>query len=193
MRLNLNLNRFSLTVAVGLTLTAISARADVLVSATLTDVAAGAGVFDYTMTLNNIGTESIESLWIGWIPGVFDIATPSNPGNNLGWSSGVADGASLQYRGSVGTLLASGLSGMFTFDSTSTPAQFMSDAAGDSTVYGPNAVNGQLSFTLSPPDTETFNATVVAVPEPTTMISGTMLLLPFGGSALRILRRRQVA
>jgi type VI secretion system secreted protein VgrG len=34
---------------------------------------------------------------------------------------------------------------------------------------------------------------VTAVPEPTTLISGALLLLPFGASTLRILRRRQVA
>jgi hypothetical protein len=168
MKLNLIPTRLSLAVATALTLSALTGHAqNVLVSATLTDVPAGGGVFDYTMTLHNTGPEAIESLWIGWIPGVFDIASPSNPGNNLGWSSSVADGASLQYL--AGTALASGATGMFTFASTSTPAQFTSGAAGDSTAYGVNAANGQLSFTLSPPDTETFNATVVATPEPSTL------------------------
>jgi hypothetical protein len=34
---------------------------------------------------------------------------------------------------------------------------------------------------------------VVAVPEPTTMLAGALLLLPFGASTLRILRKRQTA
>jgi hypothetical protein len=34
---------------------------------------------------------------------------------------------------------------------------------------------------------------IVAVPEPTTMIAGALLLLPFGASTLRILRKRQAA
>jgi hypothetical protein len=34
---------------------------------------------------------------------------------------------------------------------------------------------------------------VTAVPEPTTMIAGALLLLPFGASTLRMLRKRQVA
>jgi hypothetical protein len=38
----------------------------------------------------------------------------------------------------------------------------------------------------------TFWSTVV-VPEPTTMIAGALLLLPFGASTLRILRKRQMA
>jgi len=35
--------------------------------------------------------------------------------------------------------------------------------------------------------------TISSVPEPTTMIAGALLLLPFGASTLRILRRRQTA
>jgi hypothetical protein len=34
---------------------------------------------------------------------------------------------------------------------------------------------------------------VSAVPEPTTMIAGALLLLPFGASTLRILRKKQTA
>ena len=37
------------------------------------------------------------------------------------------------------------------------------------------------------------NVSVLAVPEPTTMIAGAMLLLPFGASTLRILRRNRMA
>ncbi|MGH7972844.1 MAG: hypothetical protein ACREIC_29365 [Limisphaerales bacterium] len=32
--------------------------------------------------------------------------------------------------------------------------------------------------------------TVSAVPEPTTILAGALLLLPFGGSTIRILRRK---
>jgi hypothetical protein len=39
----------------------------------------------------------------------------------------------------------------------------------------------------------TAEGTVTAVPEPTTLISGALLLLPFGASTLRILRKRQGA
>jgi hypothetical protein len=37
-----------------------------------------------------------------------------------------------------------------------------------------------------------FANTYTVVPEPTTMIAGALLLLPFGASTLRILRRRTV-
>jgi hypothetical protein len=38
-----------------------------------------------------------------------------------------------------------------------------------------------------------FDYTATAVPEPTTVISGALLLLPFGASTLRILRKKQTA
>jgi hypothetical protein len=184
MKLNLISNRFSLTVGAILAASAISSQAqNVVVNASLTDVPGAGGVFDYTFTLPNIGAETVQSLWVGWIPGVFDVNSPTAVGNNLGWSSS-PDGNSIQYGGTAGTAIASGGMGIFTFDSTSTPAQFMSETAGDSTAYGVNAANGQLSFTLSGPDTETFNPTVV--PEPSTF--GLLVISSLG--LLGTLRRK---
>jgi hypothetical protein len=37
------------------------------------------------------------------------------------------------------------------------------------------------------------NVVVSAVPEPTTMIAGALLLLPFGASTLRLLRKTRAA
>jgi hypothetical protein len=159
---------FSLAIAAALAMGTLPSQAqNVQVTDSLSAVPAGGGVFDYTLHLNNIGSEAIESLWLGWVPGSFNIANPSSPGNNLGWTS-VLDGTSIQYGGTAGTALAAGHSGTFTFDSTTTPAQFAAQTgqAGQSTVYGVNAINGQLSFSLSPPDTEVFALTVV--PEPST-------------------------
>ena len=56
----------------------------------------------------------------------------------------------------------------------------------DPTFYGPfgnnvDYIDGMVSYTLT------------AVPEPSTYVAGALLLLPFGASALRILRKRQVA
>lgn len=166
MKLSLISSRFSLTVGAILAASAISSQAqNVNVTATLSDVAAAGGVFDYTFTLKNNGPEAVESVWVGWVPGVFDINSPTGVGNNLGWTSS-PDGNSIQYGGTAGTALASGGTGVFMFDSTSTPAQFAAHTAGDTTAYGVNAANGQLSLSLSPPDTETFNPNVV--PEPST-------------------------
>jgi len=65
----------------------------------------------------------------------------------------------------------------------------------------PNAVN-TIEWEVYNPPWSTFNptslivvgtATVSAVPEPTTIISGVLMLLPFGASTLRILRRNRAA
>ena len=177
---------FSLAIAAALAMAALSSQAqNVLVTDSLTAVPAAGGVFDYTLQLNNTGSEAIESVWLGWVPGSFNIANPSSPGNNLGWSSVLA-GSSIQYGGTAGTALAAGHSGTFTFDSTTTPAEFMAQTgqAGQSTAYGVNAANGQLSFTLSPPDTQVFALTVT--PEPSTFALLALGLLGFLG----VLRRK---
>jgi len=49
-------------------------------------------------------------------------------------------------------------------------------------------LNGKFDY-----DSTGLQASVTSVPEPTTMIAGALLLLPFGASTLRILRKRQVA
>jgi hypothetical protein len=177
----------SLAVGAALAASTLSSQAqNVNLTTSLTPVTAAGGVFDYTLTLNNTGPEAIESLWLGWVPGSFNIANPSIAGNNLGWTS-ILDGNSIQYEGTAGTALAAGHSGTFTFDSTTTPAEFMAQTgqAGDSTAYGVNAANGQLSLTLSPPDTEVFALTTV-VPEPSTFAILALGSLVFLG----VLRRK---
>jgi len=56
-----------------------------------------------------------------------------------------------------------------------------------------NATPGSYTMYGLPPayaPTVTGLATLTAVPEPTTIISGALMLLPFGASTLRILRKR---
>ncbi len=178
----------SLSLAITATLAAspLSSQAqNVNVTTSLNSVMGTGGVFDYTLTLNNTGPESIESFWLGWVPGSFNVSSPSSAGNNLGWTSAL-DGSSVQYGGTSGTTLAAGHSGTFTFDSTTTPAQFIARTgqAGESTAYGINAANGQLSFSLSGADTETFGLTVA--PEPSTFAIAALGSLVFWG----VLRRK---
>ena len=53
---------------------------------------------------------------------------------------------------------------------------------------------GSLTFSWADDSTDhAFIDAVTLVPEPTTMIAGAMLLLPFGASTLRVLRRNRVA
>ena len=182
---------FLLALAAALTLSAMAARAqDVEVSGFLNFVPASGGVFDYTLTLQNTGSEAVEGLWLGWALSsnpVFDIQSPTNAANNLGWASPV-DGNSVQYGGSGSeTLLEPGESGTFTFDSTSTPAQFMSGAAGQSVAYGVDA--SQFAIEDNSLHSVEFAATVV--PEPS--LAG---LLPIGlviAAGWRRLRRARAA
>jgi hypothetical protein len=191
MKLNLISNRFSLAVAAGLALSAISSHAqDVLVTGSLTDVPGGGGVFDYTLTLHNTGSEAVQSLWLGWALSsnpVFDVLNPTAAGNNLGWNN-VIDGNSIQYGGTAGTAIASGGTGIFAFDSTSTPAQFMSQAAGQSVAYGVNA--SQFAIEDTTLHSEEFAPTVVATPEPSTLSLLTLSALGFSGTLFRKFRRQ---
>ena len=63
------------------------------------------------------------------------------------------------------------------------PASFVANARGyffEADIIGPNGKTGNV-------------AAFGPVPEPTTFIAGALLLLPFGASTLRMLRKKQVA
>jgi PEP-CTERM motif len=187
MKLNLIQVGFSLAVAAALDVSTLSSDAQqVLAIGTVTDVAGTGGNFDYTVTLDNTGAEAIQSFWMGWIPGAFDVASPSNAGNNLGWSS-VLDGNSVQYGGTAGSALAAGDSGTFTFDSTTTPAEIESvvNNAGASTVYGVDDPN-QFDFSLAgeSANTETFDLQVVPEPSSFAFLAGGFIAFLF------VLRRK---
>jgi hypothetical protein len=181
----------ALTIAAAMMFSAMAARAqDVEVNGFMTDVPAGGGVFDYTLTLENTGSEPVEGLWLGWALSsnpVFDIQSPTNAGNNLGWASDV-DGNSVQYGGSSSeTFLEPGESGTFTFDSTSTPAQFMSQTAGQSVAYGDDASQ----FAIEDNSLHSVEFAPAVVPEPS--VAG---LLPIGAliaAGWRRLRARSAA
>jgi hypothetical protein len=151
--------RLSALLSAGLALAAFSGQAqnNVNVTGTLTYVAGTRGVFNYTLTLSNVGPESVSSLWLGWTVGVFDIANPTAASSSLAWSA-AAVSDSIQY--GPGTPLAAGDTAQFTFDSTSTPAQFMAGTAGPSVVYGINATPFAIENTT--PNSEEFTPTVVS-------------------------------
>jgi hypothetical protein len=178
MKLNLMTIGFSLVLGAF----ALSSNAQqVAATATFTDVAGTGSTFDYTITLDNTGTEAIQSFWMGWIPGAFDVASPSNAGNNLGWSDTV-DSNSEKYGGTAGTALAPGQAGIFTFDSTTTPTaiEAVMNNAGASTVYGVDDPNQfDLSLAGQSANTATFDLQAQAVPEPSSfgLLAGCITLL----------------
>lgn len=162
---------------------AASARAqDVVVSGSLSYTPGTGGLYDYTLTLDNTGSEAVESLWLGWKVGNFNIPSPTSVGNSLGWNNGV-DGNSVQFGGTAATAIPSGGSGIFTFDTTATPAQFMAGTSGDSVAYGVNATQ----FAIENTTLHSFEFQPQVVPEPST--AG---LLAVGGAGLLATLRRRI-
>jgi len=104
------------------------------VTATISGVAAG-GSYDYTITLQNTGTNALNSLWYGWTTSGDNLSSdPSNAGNSLGWANTVS-GNSIMWVNSSGTALAPGASATFTFVSSSTPAEITASPSGESVAY----------------------------------------------------------
>ncbi len=141
-------------------------------TATISGVAAGGGVFDYTITLHNTGTTSLDSFWYAWtLSGNNLSAAASNPGSSLGWVDTALEGnTSISWEGNSSNTLAVGQSATFTFDSTETPSAITTLPSGDSVVYvsgtGPNTFDENDPGVASP----VFSPTLVAVPEPSTLL-----------------------
>lgn len=151
--------RFALVVVAGFGVSSLRAQD---ATATLADVQNGS-TFSYTLTLRNTGTIPLEGLWYAWttlgnnLPSI-----PTNPGNSLGWANTVVTN-SIQYQGNAGDALAPNSSAIFTFDSTSTPAQITTPPSGESVAYA-----GAIHFTQNVPgdSSPVFSPALVAVPEP---------------------------
>ena len=102
--------------------------------------------------------------------------------------------------GGVKTLVASlgANSDTFTFDSTGHSENSMG-WVNETATFTADATTEFLTFQdLSTPLGTPYgsaldNVVLTAVPEPTTLAAGALLLLPFGASTLRILRRKQTA
>jgi hypothetical protein len=76
------------------------------------------------------------------------------------------DGNSIQWVNSTGIALTPDQSGIFTFDSTSTPAQITAGIAGESVAY----VGGiDFSQNSTGDSTAIFTPTLVAAPEPSSL------------------------
>jgi hypothetical protein len=159
--------RLAIAVAAALGASAVSSRAQGAF-ATISDVAAGGGVFDYTITLTNPGSDTfnLNSFWYGWTTSGNNLpSNPSNAGNSLGWAN-ILSANSIKWVNSSGTALAPGQSGTFTFDSTTTPSAITTLPSGKSVAY----VNG-ITFTQNNPgdSTAVFSPTLVAAPEPSSV------------------------
>ena len=162
--------RIALAVAAGLAASNISSHAQ-SATATISDVAAGGGVFDYTITLQNTGTTSLDAFWYGWTLGGNNLSPAiTSPGSSLGWTdTALLGNTSISWVGNSGNALAQGQSATFTFDSTETPSAITTSPSGESVAY----VNGTglNNFEQNDPGVASpvFSPTLVAAPEPSSL------------------------
>jgi hypothetical protein len=185
----LTTNRFALALAVatGLAASTLSSQAQ-SATATISDVPVAGGDFDYTLTLKNTGTQSLNSFWYGWTTSGNNLPSdPISAANSLGWVSDIA-GNSIQWENSYnyygytyyyGTPLAAGQSATFTFVSGSTLSAITQSPSGESVAY----VGGiDESQGVTGDSTAVFSPALVAVPEPTSMslIAAGSLILAVG-------------
>jgi hypothetical protein len=171
--MNSQLKSFSmgLVTAAGLASSAVSSHAQ-NATATISGVAAGGGVFDYTITLHNTGTTVLDSFWYAWTLSGNNLSTAiTSPASALGWTDTALIGnTSISWEDTAGTHpLAEGGSTTFTFDSTETPTQITTSPSGESVAYvsgtGPNTFGQNSPGSASP----VFSPTLVTAPEPSSL------------------------
>ncbi|HWY29443.1 MAG TPA: hypothetical protein VNX46_01735 [Candidatus Acidoferrum sp.] len=173
----LTANRFAraLAVATGLAASTLSTQAQ-SATATISEVAAAGGDFDYTLTLKNTGNQNLNSFWYGWTTSGNNLPSdPISAANSLGWVSSIT-GNSIQWGNSsysyygytyyYGTPLAAGQSATFTFVSTSTLSAITQSPSGESVAYV-SGIDGSQGVTGD--STAVFSPTIAAVPEPSSM------------------------
>jgi hypothetical protein len=167
----IRLIRLCLAVATASAATTVTSHAQ-SATATISAVAAGTS-YDYTITLQNTGTNALNSFWYGWTTSGNNLPSdPSNAANSLGWGNDL-DGNSIKWVNSSGTALAPGASATFTFVSSSAPSAITKSPSGESVAYV-----GAIDFTegKAGDSTAAFSPTLAvpppAVPTATATISG---------------------
>jgi len=177
--LKLTTNRFSPAIAViaALAASTVSSQAQSAV-ATIFGVAAGSD-FDYTLTLVNTGTQSLNEFWYGWTGAGNNLPSdPISAANSLGWDNTI-DHNSIQWINNYGTSLTPGSSATFTFVSTSPLSAITQPPAGGSVAY---VCGIDFSQGVAGDSTAPFTPSIVTAPEPSSMglLAAGSLLLAFG-------------
>lgn len=135
-------------------------------SATISAVQNGA-IWDYTITLDNTGSDALNSFWFGWTTSGNNL--PSNPtsgGNSLSWLNKL-DNNSIQYENTLGgSALASGDTATFTFVDATAPATLIAGASGESVAFTSDTI--QFNEGDAGESTAVFTP-VLTVPEPSTL------------------------
>jgi hypothetical protein len=140
------------------------------VMATIYGVAAGSS-YNYTITLQNTGTDALNSFWYGWTTSGDNLpSAPSSAGNSLGWSNQVS-GTSIKWTNSSGTALAPGASTTFTFVSSNSPSAITTAPSGESVAY-----TGAIDFSedTAGDSTAAFSPALVAPPPSVPTVTATI-------------------
>jgi hypothetical protein len=140
-------------------------------TATLTETGTSGSAFNYSLTLNNTGSNAINAFWYGWIQGHFDL--PGNPTNitaPTGWS-GNADNDSVQFANNTGSAIPAGGSGTFTFETTFDPTAMTSGttggtSTGNSVAYGTVAAMQGFEENVAGVASAPFVPTLQTIPAP---------------------------
>lgn len=157
--------RLTLVVAAALAASTVSSRAQ-SATATIVGVAAGGGAFDYTVTLHNTGSTSLNAFWYGWtLSGNNLPSDPTSAANSSGWAN-TLDANSIMWQNNSGTPLAAGGSATFTFVDTSTPAAITTSPSGESVAYVNSIGINQGQAGVSTP---VFSPVLQPAPEPSTL------------------------
>jgi len=172
---NLTATRLALALAAGLVASAVSSQAQSAL-ATISETSGGGGTFDYTITLQNTGSDSLNSFWYGWTPGVFDLPLGSVvsgttvTSSSLGWVATIdntGSGDSIQWQNSASApSLTAGESATFTFDSPTSLSAITTSPSGESVAFTTDAI--QFNQGVSGQSTPIFSPTS-AVPEPSSL------------------------
>lgn len=165
----------------------------IMASALLIAVQARATLYDITFNgggstatgwidvVGGVATSGSLTITAGGNPGTYNLLPgagnfPAPPGWQLTYDN-VVNPASNPFVDNSGLLFTSGATAINLFSEL--PVNGLYGLYGYPPQWSPSADNGI--------------ATLTAVPEPTTIISGVLMLLPFGASTLRVLRKKQVA
>jgi len=160
-------------------------------TATFTDTPVGPD-YDYTITLHNTGTTTIETFWFAWVPGENFMATSpiGTPAGPSGWTAnpsngGAGDGWGIDFSTSTAPLNP-GNSATFQFESADTPAQM----AANSTFHPSSPVGTSTLYSGAAFASPSQSIVVTPVPEPSSL---GLLLLGCLGLGQFLLRPRSQA
>jgi hypothetical protein len=144
-------------------------------NATMTAVPDGAN-YDYTVTLHNTGTTSIESFWFAWLPGYdFLTSNPTITKTPTNWTtfieSGYYGGYSIEFydTGTSSPLAAGQSSNLFQFTSADSPAVL----AHNDPIFGAYATTYSFVYqgvAESSPGAVIPSIPITTVPEPTSFV-----------------------